>query len=70
MSEDQRLIEIETKVLYQEDTIEQLNQVICEQEKQIRKIQDTLVNLTKSFKSLLEMTQDQVKPGHERPPHY
>lgn len=66
---DDRLIEIETKVLYQEDTIEQLNQVICKQEEQIQKIQAALVSLTKNFKSLMEMNLE-VRPGHEKPPHY
>lgn len=66
---EERLIEIETKVLYQEDTVEQLNQVICRQEEEIRKIQVAMTALTNSFKNLLEMTQG-AKPGHEKPPHY
>ncbi len=66
---DDRLIEIETKVLYQEDTIEQLNQVICRQEEQIQRIQAAVMALTHNFKSLLDMNQE-IRPGHEKPPHY
>lgn len=70
MVNEDRIIEIETKVLYQEDTIEQLNQVVVEQDKQIRKLKEALELLTRNFKSVLEMTQEHIKPGHERPPHY
>lgn len=66
---EQRLIEIETKVLYQEDTIEQLNSVICRQEEQLQKMQATVVALSKSFKTLIDMNQE-IRPGHEKPPHY
>ena len=66
---DQRLIEMETKILFQEDTIEQLNQVVCEQQTQLVQIKDQLNRLTKHFKSLIEATQD-IRTGHEKPPHY
>ena len=32
---DDRLVEVETKLAYQEDTIQQLNEVICRQQDQI-----------------------------------
>lgn len=67
--EEQRLIEIETKVLYQENTIEQLNQVICRQQDQIEQLEKKVDLLTKNFKSILEMSED-VRSGHEKPPHY
>lgn len=66
---DQRLIEIETKVLFQEDTIEQLNQVVCRQQEQLQQMQTVLQTLTKNLKALLEANQD-IRLGHEKPPHY
>ena len=66
---EQRLIEIETKMLFQEDTIEQLNQVICKQDEQIRNMQLAMDRLSKNLKSLMEMNSD-IKMGHEKPPHY
>lgn len=67
--EEQRLIDIETKVLYQENTIEQLNQVVCRQQDQIEQLEKKIERLTKNFKSILDMSED-VRPGHEKPPHY
>ncbi len=66
---EQRLVEIETKMLFQEDTIEQLNQVICKQDEQIRNMQIAMERLAKNLKNLMEMNSD-IKMGHEKPPHY
>lgn len=67
--EEQRVIEIETKVLFQENTIEQLNQVVCRQQDQIEQLEKKIERLTKNFKNILEISED-VHPGHEKPPHY
>lgn len=65
---EQKLIEMETRFLYQEDTIEQLNQVVCQQQEQLNQLKSTLDIITKSLKHLLEHSSD-IRP-HEKPPHY
>lgn len=65
---EQRLTDVETRFLYQENTIEQLNQVVCEQQDQIQQLKATLEIVTKSLKHLLEQSND-IRP-HEKPPHY
>ncbi len=65
---EQRLIEMETRFLYQEDTIEQLNQVVCAQQEEIRQLKASLEVLAKNLKPLLEQSGD-IRP-HEKPPHY
>lgn len=66
---ENRLIEIESKLAYQEDTLQQLNTVISDQQKQI----DQLERLCKMMvERLKELSEAQKHDGHsiERPPHY
>ncbi len=63
---EERLIEIETAIACMEKTIDELNQVVIEQGKQIE-------SLTKQNLYLLEMLKNEtVKPQSEEtpPPHY
>ena len=63
---EERLIEIETAIAGMEKTIDELNQVVIEQGKQIE-------SLTKQNLYLLEMLKNEtVKPQSEEtpPPHY
>lgn len=68
MDED-RLVEVETKLAYQEDTIQQLNDVICRQQDQIDAL---LVKYELLVSRVKELAVDQPddKPVDERPPHY
>ncbi len=67
--EQERFIDIETKIAHQEHTLEQQNEVIYAQEKRI-------VRLEKAYKGLMERFEGlegglQVgKPEDEKPPHY
>jgi len=68
MSED-RLIEIETKIAFQEQTIKDLNDVIYEQQKEIQRLACICDSLVKQGKELSQ------SPGidslaNENPPHY
>ena len=51
MSEE-RLVEIETKIAFQEQTIKDLNDVLCEQQQEIEKLGSICdaPNLRKSYK--------------------
>ena len=68
MSED-RLIDIETKLAYQEDLLESLNQLVIKQ-------QDRIDMLETVCRRLLDHIKDTKEPGeaggeqYEIPPHY
>lgn len=62
---DTRLIELETKTAFNEDLVQQLNDVIVGQERRIELLENQIRRLFK----LLE--QPQADPGEEPPPpHY
>ena len=67
--DDDRLVEVETKLAYQEDTIQQLNDVICRQQDQIDALRAQYELLVTRVKEL-----DADRPDgddiDERPPHY
>lgn len=64
-----RLIEIETKLAYQEDAVAALNEVVCRQQKQIEQLEVTCRLLSERLRQVSEG----LAPGalaDERPPHY
>ncbi len=65
-----RLIEIETKLAFQEDTIQALNSVVCRQQQQIEQLEATLKLLIERFRQLSADQEPGGKPADERPPHY
>ncbi len=65
-----RLIEIETKLAYQEKTLKELNDVVFQQDLVITKLE-------KRYEKLAGLLDDHVKnssgaggPANEKPPHY
>ena len=72
MSES-RIEAIETKIAYQEDTIAQLNDVVCRQQNQIDALEMLTQQLLGRVRDLSEVA---VQSGgafaeaDERPPHY
>lgn len=68
----ERLNELETRLLFNEDTINQLNDVITQQDKELTAQQVQLVHLAKKIEDLV-FTVEQGNPissGQEKPPHY
>lgn len=64
-----RIIELETKLSYQEDMITQLNDVVCRQQNQIDEINQKCELLFSSTRALTEKLS--VEPGEvDKPPHY
>lgn len=63
--EEQRFIAIETKLLHQEQLLEDLHQLIYEQQK-------TIDLLNKKIKKFEEQIQDEneIRAAGEKPPHY
>jgi len=66
----QRLIEIETKIAYQEHTIQQLNDVVCSQQKQIEHLETICKHLIDRSKEFSEIAAKVNAGGDEKPPHY
>ncbi len=69
MSED-RLVEIETKIAFQEHTIKELNDALYEQRQEIERLGDICNLLVKRMKELSETTMGIDAPANEKPPHY
>lgn len=65
--DEKRLVDIETKLAFQEDTIKQLNDVVYEQQKQF----DQLDKLCKHIiKQLREGDENELDVIDQKPPHY
>lgn len=67
---EERLVEIETKIAFQEQTIMDLNDVVYEQHKEIQRLSSICDALMKNIKKFSEITPEGNAPEHERPPHY
>ena len=67
MTEDKRLIEIETKLAFQDQLVEQLNRVVVEQHKRIDELNVLCEQLRKRVQILSEQTAEDVVD--EPPPH-
>ena len=68
MIED-RLVEIEMKLTCQEETIRELNTVVCEQQKQIDRMEWVYKVFESKVKDLSESIGGRF-PINEKPPHY
>lgn len=68
MSED-RIIELEIKLAYQDELLDSLNMVVASQQKQIDKLEETSKLLNDRIKSLSEQTSNKGQQ-YEIPPHY
>ncbi|WP_027362848.1 SlyX family protein [Desulfospira joergensenii] len=68
--DENRLIDMETKLAYQEKIIKDLNDVVCEQQKVIEKLEAGYKKLTKLFNEQAKMVSGIEGPADEKPPHY
>lgn len=68
MIED-RLVDIEIKLSYHENTIRELNGVICAQQKQIDQLESVCMVFASRIKDLSETLSGKL-PLNEKPPHY
>lgn len=67
----EQLIDLQTRVAYQEDTLEQLNQVITQQDADINQLKQQIRILVQRMEdSLRTQGQDGELMQDERPPHY
>jgi len=66
---EERLVNIETKITYQEDLIEELNKTVYQQQQKLEQLEAVCKSLARHIQSLAEAG-NESKPGNERPPHY
>ena len=69
MTIEDRLVEMEIKITYQEDTVQELNKVIYQQQKMIDQLEATCRFLLDQVKDLSD-TASEKSVSNERPPHY
>jgi SlyX protein len=66
---EEHLINIETKIAFQEDLIEELNKVVYQQQKRLDRLEAICESLAGHLESL-SATRNDGMPANERPPHY
>lgn len=67
---EERLVNIETKIAFQEDVIEELNKTVYQQQKKLERLEATCEALARHISSLAESVNEISPGGSERPPHY
>lgn len=66
---EERLVELEIKLAYQEDLLQELNSIVAQQQKQMQRLEETckvLYDRLTSLSAAAELDQ----PDHQPPPHY
>lgn len=66
---EEAILELQTKLSFQEDLLENLNQVITDQQGQIAKLERTVASMIGQMDSMQSTMQDNG-PQQEVPPHY
>jgi len=66
---EERIIEIETKLAFQDGSVQELNEVLCQQQQRIEKLEATCALLLEHLRELSDSA-GPVSAGDERPPHY
>jgi len=67
---EERLVDIETKIAFQEKTLKDLNDVVYEQQREIERLGSLCDALAKRVRELSECSPGIDAPADERPPHY
>jgi SlyX protein len=66
---EERIVNIEAKITFQEDLIEELNKTVYQQQQELDRLQVFCESLARNIQSLAEAGSE-GKPANERPPHY
>ncbi len=69
---EEQLIDVQTRVAYQEDTLAQLNDVITKQDAEIVQLKQQMRLLAQRLDELARnpLQAEDVDVANERPPHY
>lgn len=65
-----RVVELETRLAYQDDVVVTLNDVVSRQQRQIDRLEATLRLLLDRVQRLSVLTEGADGNAEERPPHY
>ncbi|MFZ2524687.1 MAG: SlyX family protein [Candidatus Ferrigenium altingense] len=66
---EERLVNIEAKITFQEDLIEELNKTVYQQQQKLDRLEAFCESLARRIQSLAEAGNEEM-PANERPPHY
>jgi SlyX protein len=66
---EERLVNIETKITFQEDLIEELNKTVYQQQQKLDRLEAICASLARHIESLEEAGNGGMT-ANERPPHY
>ena len=66
---DDRIIELETKVSYQEDLLQDLNKLVVSQQQQLDQLAMICKTLSNQLKEAMQRISDESDVD-EKPPHY
>lgn len=66
---EERLVNIEAKIAFQEDLIEELNKTVYQQQQKLARLEAVCESLARHLQSLAEARSEGM-PANERPPHY
>lgn len=67
---EKRLIELESRLAFQDDTIESLNDAVIRQQQQIERLEIISNTLAERLRGLSDTAGSDQGPEHEVPPHY
>ncbi|MDD5227700.1 MAG: SlyX family protein [Methylococcales bacterium] len=67
---ENRLIELEIKVAYQDDLLQTLNDIIATQQQKIDRLERAYKTIHERVDSLASKSPEESLPNHELPPHY
>ena len=68
MDMEERLARLEEQIYFQEHTIQELNDVLFAQQRQMDAMQKTLTEMAERERKILELVAE--KPENSLPPHY
>lgn len=66
---DDAIVDLQTKLSFQDGLLEQLNEVVTDQQQQISRLELALETL-KVQMNTMQMATQESGPEHELPPHY
>ena len=68
--DDARVVDLEVKLGYQEQMLDDLNEFVTRQQGQIDRLEKMVEQLTDSISDVQEASSGPRRPEDERPPHY
>ena len=67
---EERLVNIESKITFQEDLIEELNKTVYQQQQKLDQLEEICRALARHVQALVEAGNEGKATANERPPHY